>query len=201
MPTRFIDECAANAALLPMFWTSGELLIGVGAGSKMPAKIWPESRFSELGKQLLLSNQNARLIMLGGPEDRDAGDRLCAAWGSERSANLAGRLSIYAAAAVLRRCDLYIGNDTGTMHLAGAVGTPSVAIFSARDFPGLWDPIGNQNVILRKEVACAGCMLEVCTEKKNLCLREITVDEVVQAVSLHPSFLHRTSLSAVKAFL
>ena len=84
-------------------------------------------------------------------------------------------------AALLDRCKLFVGNDTGTMHLAAAGGLPCVALFSARDEQGKWDPMGGPHHVIRKSVPCAGCMLVQCVERDRLCLRLIEVDEVVAA--------------------
>ena len=119
--------------------------------------------------------------MLGGCEDAVLGDALCRAWG-ERSHNFAGVFSVYESAALLERCCGYLGNDTGTMHLAAMVGTPCVGLFSARDYPGQWEPYGQGHTVLRHETDCAGCMLEVCHERDNECLQRISVDEVFGAV-------------------
>lgn len=161
---------------------AGLRLFGIGPGSKMPAKRWPEDRYSEVGKQILNGYPDAGLIVLGGPEDAAIGEQLCGKWG-ERSINLAGKLSIFGAAAALERCVAYIGNDTGTMHIASIVGTPCVALFSARDQPGKWDPCGTGHQVLRRELSCSGCMLEECEKEEMRCLKLIEVPEVLQAVS------------------
>jgi len=103
------------------------------------------------------------------------------AWG--RGLVAAGALRVRDSAALLERCRLFIGNDTGTMHLAASSGVPCVALFSARDEPGKWEPMGERNVVLRKSVPCAGCMLTSCDERDRLCLRLIEVEEVIDAAS------------------
>lgn len=157
-------------------------LIAIGAGSKVQATRWPEDRFEMTGRELLKSRSDLRLVVLGSAPERELGDRLCRAWGA-RAHNLAGALSIWESGAVLERCALYIGNDTGTMHLAACVGTPCVAIFSARDNPGKWEPQGDHHRILRREVPCAGCALETCVEHDLACLKAISVDDVVSAAN------------------
>jgi heptosyltransferase III len=156
-------------------------MIVIAPGSKMPAKCWPEDRFVELGRLLMARFPGIRLHVVGGREDQAVGDRLCVAWGGGE--NWAGRLSIYGTAALMERCSLFVGNDTGTMHLAAMAGLPCVGLFSARDYPGLWEPYGEGHTILRKEISCAGCMLEICAEKANACLKLITVDEVMSATT------------------
>lgn len=98
--------------------------------------------------------------------------------------NLAGRLTIYGSAEVLKHSVGYVGNDSGIMHLAGVLGRPCVALFSARDNPGKWEPYGESHLILRHAVECAGCMLNVCNNHGNKCLKLIGVDEVFGAVSV-----------------
>jgi ADP-heptose:LPS heptosyltransferase len=61
------------------------------------------------------------------------------------------------------------------------VGIPCVALFSARDHPGQWEPYGQGHTVLRHETDCAGCRLEVCSERGNECLRLISVEEACQA--------------------
>lgn len=154
-------------------------LVAVAPGSKMPAKRWPTERYKQVGRQILSKDETSALVAIGGREDQRLGEELQQAWGA-RSLNLCGQLSVFGSAAVLRRCESFIGNDSGAMHLAGLAGIPCIALFSARDLPGKWAPLGDHNRILRKNVECAGCMLEVC-DKDNLCLAKIEVHEVVEA--------------------
>jgi asparagine synthase (glutamine-hydrolysing) len=156
--------------------------VALAPGSKMPAKIWQEKRFIELGRWMLDHEPELRLLILGGAEDLPVGNRICAALGP-RATNLAGRASIMEAAAILARCAAYVGNDTGTMHLASMVGIRCVVLFSARDYPGRWNPYGENHEVLRHEVDCAGCFLEICDKQGNKCMNMISVEEVRAAVS------------------
>lgn len=180
LPVPKADSEAARLLLSREGLDDSALLVAVGLGSKMPAKRWPLERFRELGQRLLDKHQGVHLVIVGGADDTALGKQLCLGWGA-RSHNMAGHLSPYGSAEVLRRCVAYIGNDTGAMHLAGMVGTPCVALFSARDYPGQWEPYGNGHVVLRHEVECAGCMLEVCPYQ-NKCLTLIQTDEAFMAL-------------------
>ena len=153
-------------------------LVGFAPGSKWPSKVWPEDRFAEVGLQLIASRKIFPIVF-GGPEDRELADRLIKGWG--RGANAAGELSVRLAAAALSRCDLYVGNDTGTMHLAAAVNTKCVVLMSALDWPGHWNPYGKGHVVLRRSVPCEGCLLQICDKEGMRCLKEIPVEEVVAA--------------------
>lgn len=152
--------------------------LALAPGSNMPSKIWPEERFAELAR-VLVHEHGLWPVVFGGPEDQDTGDRLVRALG--QGSNAAGALSPRAAAAALRRAALFVGNDTGTMHLAASEGVPCVAAFSARDFPGKWHPIGGAHVVLRRRLPCEGCMLERCEAQRMACLLDIGVQEVLNA--------------------
>jgi len=153
-------------------------LIGIGPGSKWPSKVWSEERFAELGRRLI-AQLGAYPIVFGSSEEYDLGERLVARWG--RGANAAGQLGVRQAAAVLKACRLYVGNDTGTMHLAAAVGAPCVGIFAAHDWPGRWYPYGAKHIILRRAVPCEGCLLRICIDGGMRCLKLVSVNDVFVA--------------------
>ena len=177
-----------------------QALVAFGPGSKMPAKEWPEDRFENVGTALLAQFKNIVLVTVGGAEERALCERLCAAWGP-RSRNLAGHLSVYGSAAVLSRCAVYVGNDAGPMHLAAMAGTRCVAIFSARDVPGRWEPFGSGHIILREKPECAGCMLEVCEQERKKCLTRIPVDSVLTAaVQCIRSHVHEAEVPDLDGF-
>jgi ADP-heptose:LPS heptosyltransferase len=126
--------------------------IAVGPGSKMPAKQWPLENYDAVVRDLI-GAFDIWPVVFGGPEDREIGDGLIKRWG--RGYNAAGPLNVRAAAVALKRCQLYVGNDTGTMHLAAAGGVRCVAIFSSRERPGLWYPAGAGNRVFRSTVKAA----------------------------------------------
>ena len=152
---------------------NGRLVVGFAPGSKMPAKRWRIDNFWQVGHQLI-KKYDIWPLVFGDASDRKAGETLVKSW--KRGCNAAGELSIRQSSALLQKCDLYIGNDTGTMHLAAAVNTPCVAIFSARDLPGKWEPLGRGHAVLRHEVKCQGCMATACDDK--ICLMLIRPEDV-----------------------
>lgn len=156
----------------------GRRWIGVAPGSRMPAKVWPEERFRDVVSRLV-TRHDVWPVVLGGPEDSGAARRLIRDWG--RGFDGCGALSVREAAAALRRCALYLGNDTGTMHLAASEGVRCVAVFSARIPVHVFRPRGEGHAVLWKDVPCRGCALFVCTERRNFCLDGIGVDEVADA--------------------
>ena len=144
---------------------NGRLIVGFGPGSKMPAKRWRIDNFWHVGHRLI-KKYDIWPIVFGDASDRPTGDALIKSW--KRGHNAAGEMSIRQSSALLQKCDLYIGNDSGTMYLAAAVNTPCVAIFSARDAAGKWEPLGEGHAVLRSDVKCRHCMATTCDDK--ICL-------------------------------
>jgi asparagine synthase (glutamine-hydrolysing) len=165
-------------------WLSGlpndgaRVWIAVGPASKMPAKRWPLRRFEKLVKDLI-AEFDIWPVVFGGEEDKMIGDWLLEHWG--RGYNAAGALGLRSGLAAMKRCHLFVGNDTGTMHMAAAVGLRCVAIFSSRERPGLWYPHGEGHRVFRTTIECEGCGLVECLERGNECINRITTDEVLSA--------------------
>ena len=173
-----LDEAEFEAWLERQPHDGGRPWVGVGPGSKMPAKIWPGERFAEVLSGLI-AKYDVWPVIFGGKEDLEVGKLLIDRLG--RGTIAAGGLGLRSAAVGLSRCRLYLGNDTGTMHIAATVKTPCVAIFSARTFPGLWYPYGNNHRVIRHQVTCEGCELVVCVKEKMRCLMGIDPSEVLIA--------------------
>jgi ADP-heptose:LPS heptosyltransferase len=152
--------------------------VAFGPGSKRPATRWPVERYEQV-MQHLVRDWGIVPVVFGGPEDAPVAEKLLAACGQGFSA--CGRLSLRGAARALRDCLFYVGNDTGTMHLAAAAGIPCVAIFSARNPPGKWFPYGSGHRVHRVAVSCEGCHLDVCEIERMRCLTAIEPREIIQS--------------------
>lgn len=152
-------------------------LLALAPGSGWESKVWKEEHFIEVTRHLI-DRHSALPIIYGGPEERPMGDRFVAALGS--GANSAGKLNVREGAAAMRHARLYLGNDTGSMHMAAAVGLPCVAIFAAIDFPGRWEPIGDGHRVFRAAVECEGCYTPDCFNRHK-CLEEIRPEQVLSA--------------------
>ena len=175
------EESAVQNWLGHLSDDAGRVWIAVGPRSKMPAKRWPLRRFEELIRRLI-AEFDVWPVVFGGEEDQVFGDWLIGErWG--RGYNAAGVLGVRPSLAAMKRCQMFVGNDTGTMHMAAAVGVPCVAIFSSRVHPGLWYPAGPNNRIFRTTIECEGCQLMECVERNNSCINAISVDAVKLACS------------------
>jgi heptosyltransferase III len=151
--------------------------VAIAPASKWQSKVWDEKRFAEVVERLIIE-KNIFPIVFGGKEEREKCERLINIWGI--GANAAGDLNIRQAASALQKCKLYLGNDTGTMHLAAAVKTRCVAIFAAIDYPNRWIPFGKGHTIFREVVECEGCYAEICFNNRK-CLDKISVESVYKS--------------------
>jgi ADP-heptose:LPS heptosyltransferase len=154
--------------------------IALAIGTKVQAKHWGVNNWRELCRRLSSRLENAAAVFLGAREEFSEAEECLKAW-SGPALNLCGATSPRVSAGVLSQCGLFIGHDSGPMHLAASVGVPCVAVFSARNLPRQWFPHGRIHRVLYHETECAGCGLEVCIEKQKHCILSIRVEEVFDA--------------------
>src|ERR1700730_4084279 len=177
---RIMDRIGANLdeALPDLDLRTGEPgLIGLCPGAEYgPAKRWTE--FSSVAEQLSERYRLHWLIFGTANEKRFAADimeRL-----KTNATDLSGRTSLLELATQLRRCQLLLTNDTGTMHLASSLGVPTVAIFGSTETQ-LTGPTGEGHLVIRHHVECSPCFLRECPLDFR-CMKAVTVAEVVSAV-------------------
>ncbi len=159
----------------------GAPILAVSVGTKVQAKDWGEDNWTSLLSRMAVRLPGYRLVLLGATEEAAVSQRAAAAWG-ERCVNLCGALTPRESAAVIRTAELFLGHDSGPMHLAAAAGVPCVAIFAARNIPRVWFPYGERHKVIYHRTDCAGCELETCIVQEKKCILSITVEEAFDAV-------------------
>jgi lipopolysaccharide heptosyltransferase II len=165
-------------ALLDQAGIAGaEPMIAFAPGAKLEPNRWPVDRFIEVGKSL--AARGYAIVVLGGSSEAAMCERIAKAIG-RNCASLAGKTTVRDSCEVLTRCTMLVCNDSGVQHLAAAVGTPCVSLFTRREFPGMWWPHGPQHEVLLKDVECHTCFLDSCPYD-NKCIKAIGVDEVFAA--------------------
>jgi lipopolysaccharide export system permease protein len=110
----------------------GEPVLAIGPAANWRGKEWRAERFAELALRLIAPNgplAGARVAVLAAAHERGQAAPLLAALPPARRIDLVGRVDLLTAAAILRRAALFIGNDTGLMHLAAAAGAPTLGLF------------------------------------------------------------------------
>jgi heptosyltransferase III len=166
----------------------GRPLIAVSVGTKRQSKDWGRENWRTLLAKLAAIYPGHALTLCGSSEESETSEYVADGWRQAFPTaiapviNLCGRLTPRESAAVLSHARIFIGHDSGPMHLAAAVQTPCVAIFSARNRPRVWFPFGRQHNVIYHQVDCWGCNLETCLIEKKKCLTSISVEEVLDAV-------------------
>jgi heptosyltransferase III len=150
-------------------------------GTKMQAKDWGTQNWAALMRRLSQALPGHSLVLVGAPEEKATCDSVAQGWAG-KALNLCGQLSPRETAATMEGAYVFMGPDSGPMHLAACVGVPCAIAFSARGKPGMWYPAGPDNQIVYHKVDCFGCNLETCTVQAKKCLTSISVDEMYDAV-------------------
>jgi heptosyltransferase-2 len=201
---RMVDRCAALAlpkgAALPADWPHPQLVVSreevsrwrerlgltdarpvavVAPGAVGPSKRWPAAAYAELAGQLC--EQGFSVWVIGGPQEKALAAEIGAASPS-RCSDLTGpdlRNAILALAAA----DVAVSNDSGLLHVAAAIGTPSIGIFGPTS-PWHWAPLNPLAAVIepKTDVPCRPCHKPTCRFGHHHCMRDIPAEQVVAAV-------------------
>ncbi|HET6387006.1 MAG TPA: lipopolysaccharide heptosyltransferase II [Armatimonadota bacterium] len=166
---------AAGELLAPALSRGGPI-VALNPGARWDTKRWSIEGFAAVADQLM-DEHGAEVVIIGGPGDRPLADAIAAKMRSN-PLSIAGQTSLKTLAAVFERSAIYLGGDTGPMHIAAAMGTPVLAIFGPTD-PEKTGPVGAPYRIIRHEVPCGPCRLHECGH--HTCMRRVTPEEVTAA--------------------
>jgi heptosyltransferase-2/heptosyltransferase-3 len=169
----------AHEALVARGVKSDGLKVGLFPGAGWKLREWMPDRFAALGDRAT-EHFDAEVLIFGGPDERELVDQVSSLMKTE-PISFAGDLRIRQLAAFIACCDLFITNDTGPMHIAAAVHTPTIALFG----PGnhiRFQPVDSTHTTIRHPVPCNPCKQFTDTCKDNICMKLITVDEVWDTV-------------------
>lgn len=156
--------------------------VAISVGGKIPINDWGNKNWAYLLSELSSEDHGLGAIFVGSADERSRNDLLAEAWHGPKF-NSCGLLSPRETAAILERASLFIGHDTGTLHLAAAVRTRVIGIYSAREVPGKWFSDRLKDVFFYHHIECFGCKCVEIAEcpKGNLCIAAIDPDEVFEA--------------------
>jgi len=155
-------------------------LIALHPFSRWRYKEWPTENYTSL-IDYIGSRYPVQIAITGSVDERGRAAHLVKEARAE-AYNLAGKTTIGDLAAVFKKCGLLIGIDSAAMHIAAAVGTPTVTIFGP-SAPINWAPRGKQHEIIFKDLPCVPCRQKGCNNSAvSRCLQELEVGEVIEAV-------------------
>jgi lipopolysaccharide heptosyltransferase I len=157
----------------------GTGLIGLQAGASLAQKCWPIEKITALAERIS-GLPDIRPVLFGDQADRERlgpyGPQM-----SSRVINTLGELSLRQLAAMIDRCRMFIGADTGPLHLAVALGLPVIALCGADD-PRWTGPYGPGHRVHYKKLSCSPCNKNPVCQGRFDCMEAIEVDEVMESV-------------------
>jgi len=172
------DEALADELLSKLGLRSDQSIVILQPGARYWFKAWPTDRFAELADRL--TDQFGCQVLVGGSQQEQDLTQLVVKQAKSRLISIAGLLTIRTLAALLKRAALFVGNDTGVMHIATAVGTPVVGLFGPSN-PREWGPRGGPAEVIYKGLDCRVCFHPMCERGEQNCMQLITVNEVMKA--------------------
>jgi ADP-heptose:LPS heptosyltransferase len=144
-------------------------------GASSDQRRWPESSFAELA--CLLKSNGVQVVVVGTKAESSLAERIVR-MSAGAAVSLCGRTSIGSLSAILLSATRLVSNDTGTMHLAAAVGTPTISLFlgpaSAKDTA----PLGNGHIVIETDLECAPCSYNM-TCANPICREQVSAEDIL----------------------
>lgn len=156
-----------------------DTVVAMGPGARQEYIRWKKEGFAAVADTLIKQNK-AKVIMVGGREGKGLIENVLSLM--QQKPILAIGLRLTELISLIKRCDLFIGNSTGPMHIAAALRVPVVAIFGnihPLDSYQAWGPWGEGHIVVSKNLNCPDCHPSDC--KTFDCLELLTADEVLEA--------------------
>jgi len=162
------------------------IAIHPGCGEQLKYKRWEKEKFTELIRALIMIDE-VHVLVLGGKEEESLANDILDNVESSKYTNLVGKLNIRETTAVLSKCSLIVSNDSGIMHLGGAMNIPVVAIFGPTS-QAKNSPLGGKHILIGSNDYCdinSNKLCDLCRQSWNdnhsipLCLEHISVDDVL----------------------
>ncbi|RWG76472.1 MAG: glycosyltransferase family 9 protein [Mesorhizobium sp.] len=184
-------ETTRVLALLGKYLLRPKAFVAVHPGASFPGRRWQPERFAAAIDRIA-TETGLDVVVVGGPEEKEAADKIMAA-AKTPVVNMVGALSLETLLALLKEARLFVGNESGPMHMAAAAGTPVVGLFGLTN-PIKWGPVGAPSISLRPQMPCDCVGGDLCRRtdpSKACCVWRLEVDAVVEAAR---ELLARTAL-------
>ena len=157
-------------------------VVGINPGGMWETKQYPIKSYAALIDKIAAAVKDARFIVFGGPDEVERGMEL-ASLASHPVIVASGKTTIRQAARLIKDCSVFVSNDSGLMHIAAMLETPTVGIFGPTN-PREHGPVGEGHAVVYRGVECSPCYSPECTLdfEQLFCLNSIPLDEVFRSV-------------------
>jgi heptosyltransferase-3 len=172
------EEHSADQLLGQLGIQRSQPIVILQPGARYWFKAWPPERFAELA-DLIMSQYGCQVLIGGSAQDIDLAQQI-RQMAKSKPIIMAGRTTIKQFAAIAKKSALFVGNDSGAMHIAATVGTPVVALFGPSN-PAEWGPRGGATEVIYKGLDCRTCFHPTCRRGEKNCMKLISVGEVATA--------------------
>ncbi|OHV87086.1 glycosyltransferase family 9 protein [Mesorhizobium sp. ORS 3428] len=189
-------ETTRALALLGKYHLKPNRFVAVHAGASFPGRRWQPERFAAAIDRIS-TETGLDVVLVGGPDESEAADKIMAA-AKTPVVNLVGALSLETLLALFKEARLFVGNESGPMHMAAAAGTPVVGLFGLTN-PVEWGPVGVPSISVRPSMPCDCVGGDLCRRTdpaKACCVWRLEVDAVVDAAR---ELLSRTEVTLDQA--
>ena len=165
-------------------WSSVYAILAPGAGS--PIRIWPIDKLIAVGRTLV-EQFGLEIVVIGASADDAAGQMIIKALPQGSVRNMIGLVPLRELPDIVNGARIYVGYDTGTTHLAAALGVPTVSILSGVPSAEVWCTAGQRVIVVAGEISCSPCYLVHASQCPYgvECLRVISVQHVLDACREH----------------
>ena len=155
-------------------------LVGLhpGGSGRWKTKRWDLDRWARLCDALM--QRNIRVVITGGPDEQALGEALLQLT-TAKPLVLIGQTNLMELACLIRRCDAFVAHDSSSLHVAAAMGTPTIALFGPTD-PQRHLPPNFSGQVIKKDVFCSPCYSTYCRTITHACMKRISLEEVLAAV-------------------
>ena len=158
-----------------------DFLVGFQPGSSRKGRRWSTKSFADLGDRIA-SELNGKVILFGVKSEADLGEEIGEMM-ENKPVNAMGKTSVQHLSGLVRRCNVLITNDTGTMHIATAMGTRVVGLFFAHALPMETGPYSRGNIVFQANIPCSPCSYGVDCNNV-VCVDYVTDDHLYQVLKL-----------------
>jgi len=165
--------------------SENDLVVGIHPGAPWIPRRWPKERFAKIADEII-EKYGAKIIFFGGQKEvKLVDDILFLMKNKNKALSVAGKTTIKQLAAVIEKCNLFIGNDSSPMHIAATFKVPVIGLFGPGEYPR-FAPFGRNNIVIRKPIKCSPCRQKIqftkCWRGRSYCMEAITVRDVMDAV-------------------
>lgn len=174
--TRFSEDFLSQQGV-----KESDFVVGFQAGSSRKGRRWSAKSFADLGNRIM-GELEGKVVLFGVKSEAELGNEIEEMM-ERKPINTIGKTSVQQLSAMVKRCNVLLTNDTGTMHIATAVGTRVVGLFFAHAFPMETGPYSRGNIVFQADIPCSPCSYGVNCNNV-VCVDYVTVDHVLKVLKL-----------------